>query len=157
MKRFVCLLLVLFLAPVCAFGVSDFEVTVYGHNMYSSLTGAKELEGSPSVQVDGERTIYSYDLDGIDVGFFVEEEKVKTFYCRSNENNVGEFISQCASALYNICGAETLSVWYPYLIDQFLNARAGIESETKPFIQGVCIFSMTYSDGIYTFLAVILY
>ena len=157
MKRLLIFLLILCVVPVIAFGVDEVEVMLYGHNIYASLTGAQEVTGEAEITVNGENTLYSYTVNGVDFGYVVKEGKVKTCFCRAKEENAGELLSQAASALYNICGTDSISYWYVNLFDQFLTARAGKTSETNPYVNNVCMFQIERKNGIYTFIAAILY
>ena len=157
MKRFLCTLMVLCLIPVIAFAVDDIDVMVYGHNIYAALTGAQELTGEPNITKNDDNTVYIYSTGSVDVGFIVKESKVSTCFCRATEENAGEMLSQAASALYNICGTNNISYWYTNLLDQFFKARAGEKTETPPFIENVCMFTLRKENGVYTFLAAKLY
>ena len=157
MKRLLCSLLILCLVPALAFCVDEVETLTYGHNQFAPLTGAHELTGEPEVTPTSTGAIYSYTVEGVDVGFIVKDGRVSICFCRAKEEFLGEFLSQATSALYNICGADSISYWYPNLFDQFLTARAGNVSETKPFIDKVCIFEMERENGLYTFMAAKLY
>ena len=145
------------MVPALAFCVDEVETLTYGHNQFAPLTGAHELTGEPEVSPTETGAIYTYNVEGVAVGFIVKNDRVSTCFCRAKEESVGEFLSQATSALYNICGADSISYWYPNLFDQFLMARAGIESETKPFIDKVCIFVIERENGVYTFMAAKLY
>ena len=158
MKRLIALLLACLLVVPCAFAssVSSVDTMIYGHNLYSDLTGAEELKGTPKTTTKGETSLCYFDVNGVRVGFILKSGKATSFYCIANEENVGEFLSQATSGLYNICGTDSLSYWYVNLFDQFLTARAGRESELNPFIENVCMFNITKKGSEYTFLATIL-
>ena len=132
------------------------ESAVFGHNLYSEVTGAAELTGIPTTKKASTGSIQYYTVNGVDVGFITDESgSVTTVYCRAKEESAGEFLSQCASALYNIAG-ENVSYWYPRLLEQFISARSGNPTEEKPFIPGVCMFDIKKKGEIYQFLAAIL-
>lgn len=159
MKRILCVLLILCLLPACAFSVSNLETMVIQHNLYNLLTGAAEITGAPTkLGTTKNGIVYQYIVNGVKVGFFVDDDIVKGVYCKATEEYCGELLSQSASILYNICGTETSSYWYPSLLNQFLIARAGTnyKTEERPYIRNVCMFTMTKEDGVYTFLAAIL-
>lgn len=94
----------------------------------------------------------TYNVNGLDVGFGVKNDRVETFFCVGEEENIGEMLSQAAAALYNFAGVENVSYWYPNLLDQLLNARAGTETEKAPFIEGVCIFQLYRNKKQYFFI-----
>lgn len=148
---------VMIVTPVLA--ATDLEVMIYGHNTFSSITGAAELAGEPTVfeTKDKTKTIYYFTVNGVDVGFIVKDGTVKSCYCRATEESIGEFLSQSASVLYNICGTESLSYWYPNLLDQFLTARSGETSDIHPFIENICAFEITKENGLYQMIAAKLY
>ena len=158
MKRVLCASLALCLIPFCALGVTDVETMVYGHNIYVAMTGAAELTGVPEQKTTSKgQTIYTYTVNGVDVGFIVKDGMVSSVYCRASEEHTGEMLAQSAAALYNVCGTNNIDYWYFALLDQYLSARSGETTETKPFIKDVCIFEI-YKDaqGAYVFLASVL-
>ena len=155
MRRFICIFFLFIIVPTLALG-ADLKTMVEGHNDYAMLTGAVELTGKPVEKEGSTSKGYIYHVNGVDVGFIVKEGNVSSCYCIASDENIGEFLSQAASALLNIAGIENVAYCYARLLDQYLMAKIGEESQNYPFIENVVMFYVKKSDGKYTFLAAIL-
>lgn len=138
MKRLVCVLLILCVLPVCAFGI-DFD----GFNQYAEVFGAKEIDPSSAIQanglsfcsVGGQRVTFSED-DGALKRIFIEGDGV-------------DFLAYSMAAIMMFDSSENYSANAGQLLSAFLLSRS--ENESYGTTVSGCLFLIQKQDKGYVF------
>lgn len=151
MKKQIAIILtaaVLTITPALADPVSDL---ISDHNINRIMCGAAEITGQPEIEQDR----YIYHLPNIDIFIPVDENRVKSFGCVCfDDSAVGEFLAQCATAFYDIGGAEAYISCHGELLSEFLAARAGVETKSNSSVPGVLFQIEKLKNGRYIFIIV---
>jgi hypothetical protein len=127
--------------PALADPVSDF---ISNHNSNSIISGASEINVSPTIQ-NGK---YFYDLQK-DIDIIVSEDngEIKSFSCVCyDDSGVGEFLAQCVTAFYDIGGMDSYINCHGELLSEYLSARAGKETKSNSSVPGV-LFQVSKTDN----------
>ena len=146
MKKIICLLFIACIFSSCAFAYDDLELDVYNINLYSDMTGATQLTGTPiQSEMKNGATAFVYIVNNVNVGLCYKDDTLTTVYCTADEDSIGEFLSQAASAIYIFKGSDDIWELYANLIDQYFNARA--EAEYDPYLGSDFAFQITKGEN----------
>ena len=141
MKKVVCLFLILCLLPACAFGEVLSDVLAR-FAVYSEMCGAPELPDTENRIDYSSYYMVEYRIaDGLTTGFMESGGEITGGFaiCRDTALQ-GDFLALCASHAFTICGATDAINAYPFILDGFLEARQGRETEDTPM--GDMMFSV---------------
>lgn len=121
-------------------------------NEYAKLTGAAQITVEPVTVQDGDSTQYTYTVsDDLQITLTIKNEKVRSFSCLcKTEALAGEFMSQAADGCYLLAGYDPDLMKTVYL--DFLNARAGNETDKRMFSSIGIVFRLFKSNGQYAFV-----
>lgn len=141
MKKILCLLLIMCLLPACAFGDTLADV-LESFSVSSDLCGAPELpEGGNRID-KGSFVMIEYRVsDSLITGFMEKDGKISGGYAVCLDTALqGDFLALCASHAMTVCGISEGVGAYPFILDKFLDARQGRETEDS--VVGDMIFSI---------------
>ncbi len=138
-----------------AFSASDLDIRIADHNQYCSLTSAKEINGTPDIDERESDTHYTFSVtDHIQCVFTVQYGSVINFSCVClSDSEADEFLAQCVTGCYTLCGPEAASGCYSPILYRFLLARGGQEKENDLSIPGFAFSLGKASFGYYFVLA----
>lgn len=138
-----------------ALAMSDLEYYVADHNQYCYLTSAKEITGTPEVDVSEQDTHYTYEVTKcIRCIYTVEGESVTNYLCVClSDSEIDEFLAQCVTGCYSFCGIDNGINCYDPILYRFLLARGGHESEADFSLPGVAFSLSKASFGYYFILS----
>lgn len=142
----------LFVTPV--FSESLINSTIEQYNDLTVLTGASRI-GSYTVTDKGDTIEYTFKLsDSLFIEMTEQENQIAFLgvICK-DEAETGEFLAACANGCYLL--ADLAGGYYAYseILDQFLQARSGKETETRKLNASGIIINISRQSFGYLFAA----
>ena len=112
---------------------SAFADVIEEYNLHTVNTGAKELTGIPEKNERDGKIIHLYTVtDNIKVQITYIDNEARVFSCICfDESETAEFLAQSANCVIQIGGYESMFLCYADILDMFLQARAGHETENR--------------------------
>ena len=141
MKRALCLVLILCLLPACGFADGLAEL-LDRFAVASGVCGAPELPDESNRIDNGSYCMIEYRIsDKLISGFMEKDGEISGGYAVCLDPSLqGDFLALCASHALTVCGVSEGLDAYTFILDNFLDARQG--KETEETITGNMIFSI---------------
>ena len=149
-------LLALFLVFICVLSTAsaDIDQLIEEYNLHTVNTSAQKLTGTHEQTERDGKIDYTFSVtDKIKVAITYSEgiPRVFSVIC-FDESESAEFLAQSANCVCQIGGYSSLLYCYADILDLFLQARAGNETENRKIVSEGLVYCLSKETFGYVFL-----
>ena len=153
MKKAAVLLTAAMMMTAPAFSDSLINSTIEMYNNHCILSGAQKLENYVVDENNGS-IHYAFELtDSLIIDMAETDNEIRTFavICK-DDSELGEFLASCVNGCYLLAGVTGGYYCYTEVLDQFLQARAGADTDTRKLPSAGVVLNLSKQSFGYLFI-----